>query len=75
MTPFRGVLTAMVTPFADDRSLDVESARKLASYLVENGSHGVVVAGTTGESPTLSDDEKIELLEAVLDEIGVRLRP
>ncbi len=60
----------MVTPFADDRSLDVPSARKLASYLVENGSHGVVVAGTTGESPTLSDDEKIELLEAVLDEIG-----
>jgi 4-hydroxy-tetrahydrodipicolinate synthase len=70
MTPFRGVLTAMVTPFADDRSLDVDGARKLASYLIENGSHGVVVAGTTGESATLSDDEKIELLEAVLDEIG-----
>ena len=70
MTPFRGVLTAMVTPFADDRSLDVAGARKLASYLVENGSHGVVVAGTTGEGPTLSDDETIELLEAVLDEIG-----
>ena len=60
----------MVTPFADDRSLDVAGARTLASYLVENGSHGVVVAGTTGESPTLSDDETIELLEAVLDEIG-----
>ena len=60
----------MVTPFADDRSLDVDGARKLASYLVENGSHGVVVAGTTGEGPTLSDDETIELLEAVLDEIG-----
>ena len=60
----------MVTPFADDRSLDVAGARALASYLVENGSHGVVVAGTTGESPTLSDDETIELLEAVLDEIG-----
>ncbi len=72
MAPFRGVLTAMVTPFADDRSLDVAGARKLASYLVENGSHGVVVAGTTGEGPTLSDDETIELLEAVLDEIGVR---
>jgi 4-hydroxy-tetrahydrodipicolinate synthase len=70
MTPFRGVLTAMVTPFTDDRSLDVAGARKLASYLVDNGSHGVVVAGTTGESATLSDDEKIELLEAVLDEIG-----
>jgi 4-hydroxy-tetrahydrodipicolinate synthase len=60
----------MVTPFAGDGSLDVEGARKLASYLVENGSHGVVVAGTTGESPTLNDDEKIQLLEAVLDEIG-----
>ncbi|MDQ3759858.1 MAG: 4-hydroxy-tetrahydrodipicolinate synthase [Actinomycetota bacterium] len=70
MTPFRGVLTAMVTPFADDRSLDEEGARRLAAHLVENGSHGVVVAGTTGESPTLSDDEKIDLLETVLDEIG-----
>ncbi len=60
----------MVTPFAEDRSLDVGGARKLASYLIENGSHGVVVAGTTGEGPTLSDSETIELLEAVLDEIG-----
>jgi 4-hydroxy-tetrahydrodipicolinate synthase len=60
----------MVTPFGDDHSLDIEGARKLASYLVENGSHGVVVSGTTGESPTLSDDETIELLEAVLGEIG-----
>ncbi len=60
----------MVTPFADDRSLDEEGARRLAAHLVENGSHGVVVAGTTGESPTLSDDEKIDLLETVLDEIG-----
>ena len=70
MSPFRGVLTAMVTPFADDGSLDREAARRLAAYLCENGSHGVVVAGTTGESATLSDDEKIELLEAVLEEIG-----
>ncbi len=60
----------MVTPFADDRSLDVADARKLAAHLVENGSHGVVVAGTTGEGPTLSDDETIELLEAILEEIG-----
>jgi 4-hydroxy-tetrahydrodipicolinate synthase len=70
MTPFKGVLTAMVTPFAEDRSLDLDGARNLASYLVDNGSHGVVVAGTTGEGPTLSDDETIELLEAVLGEIG-----
>ena len=60
----------MVTPFASDGSLDTEAARRLAAYLVENGSHGVVVAGTTGESPTLSDDEKIQLLETVLGEIG-----
>lgn len=70
MGPFHGVLTAMVTPFADDESLDLDGSRRLASHLVENGSHGVVVAGTTGESATLSDDEKIALLEAVLAEIG-----
>jgi len=72
MARFPGVITAMVTPFAEDGSLDVAGARALASYLLENGSHGVVVAGTTGESPTLSDDEKIQLLEAVLEEIGDR---
>lgn len=60
----------MVTPFHDDGSLDLPGARTLASHLVANGSHGVVVAGTTGESPTLTDDEKIALLEAVLEEIG-----
>jgi 4-hydroxy-tetrahydrodipicolinate synthase len=60
----------MVTPFADDGALDVPAARRLARYLVENGSHGLVVAGTTGESPTLSDAEKLELLEAVRDEVG-----
>jgi 4-hydroxy-tetrahydrodipicolinate synthase len=70
MTPFRGILTAMVTPFRDDGALDLVGARRLASHLIENGSHGVVVAGTTGEAPTLTDDEKLELLEAVLDEIG-----
>jgi 4-hydroxy-tetrahydrodipicolinate synthase len=70
MATVSGVLTAMVTPFTDDGALDVPAARRLARYLVENGSHGVVVAGTTGESPTLSDDEKLELLEAVQDEIG-----
>lgn len=62
----------MVTPFAADESLDLEAARRLAAHLVDHGSHGVVVAGTTGEAPTLSDDEKIALLEAVLDEIGDR---
>jgi 4-hydroxy-tetrahydrodipicolinate synthase len=70
MATVSGVLTAMVTPFTDDGALDVPAARRLARHLVENGSHGVVVAGTTGESPTLSDDEKLELLEAVQEEIG-----
>jgi len=72
MASLSGVITAMVTPFAEDGALDVESARTLAAHLVENGSHGLVVAGTTGESPTLSDDEKLRLLDAVLDEVGDR---
>jgi 4-hydroxy-tetrahydrodipicolinate synthase len=70
MSTLSGLITAMVTPFADDGSLDVPAARRLARYLVDNGSHGVVVAGTTGESPTLTDAEKLELLEAVQDEVG-----
>jgi 4-hydroxy-tetrahydrodipicolinate synthase len=70
MPTFSGVLTAMVTPFADDGSVDVQRARSLASYLVEHGSHGLVVAGTTGESATLSDTEKLRLWDAVLEEVG-----
>jgi 4-hydroxy-tetrahydrodipicolinate synthase len=72
MPEIRGVITAMVTPFAADESVDLEAARRLAAYLVDHGSHGLVVAGTTGEAPTLSDDEKIAVLEAVLDEVGDR---
>jgi 4-hydroxy-tetrahydrodipicolinate synthase len=60
----------MVTPFAGDGSLDLSAARSLARRLVNEGSHGLVVSGTTGESPTLSDDEKLGLLEAVLEEVG-----
>jgi 4-hydroxy-tetrahydrodipicolinate synthase len=70
MTELRGVLTAMVTPFADDGALDLAAARRLARHLIENGSHGLVVGGTTGESPTVSDDEKMRLLDLVLDEVG-----
>jgi 4-hydroxy-tetrahydrodipicolinate synthase len=70
MPTISGVITAMVTPFSEDGSLDREAARRVARYLVDNGSHGVVVAGTTGESATLDDDEKLILLAAVLDEIG-----
>jgi 4-hydroxy-tetrahydrodipicolinate synthase len=72
MTELQGVLTAMVTPFAEDGSVDEAGARSLARHLVENGSHGVVVAGTTGESPTLSDSEDAALLRAVVDEVGDR---
>ena len=60
----------MVTPFAEDGSVDEAGARSLARHLVENGSHGVVVAGTTGESPTLTDDEDGALLRAIVDEVG-----
>jgi 4-hydroxy-tetrahydrodipicolinate synthase len=70
MPHFSGVITAMVTPFADDGSVDLGRARSLAAHLVEHGSHGLVISGTTGESPTLSDAEKLRLLEAVLDEVG-----
>jgi 4-hydroxy-tetrahydrodipicolinate synthase len=66
------VLTAIVTPFKRDRSLDLERFRALASYLVDNGSDGLVVTGTTGESPTLSDGERFQLYEAAVDEVGDR---
>jgi 4-hydroxy-tetrahydrodipicolinate synthase len=66
------VLTAIVTPFKADGSLDLDAFRSLAHHLVENGSDGLVVAGTTGESPTLSDDERFALFEAAVDEVGDR---
>jgi 4-hydroxy-tetrahydrodipicolinate synthase len=62
----------MVTPFAEDGSVDIDAARRLASHLVDHGSHGLVVAGTTGEAPTLSDSEKLSLFHAILDEVGGR---
>jgi len=70
MHAIRGVITAMATPFGEDGSVDEAAARSLARHLVENGSHGVVVAGTTGECPTLTDEEQISLLRAVVEEIG-----
>jgi 4-hydroxy-tetrahydrodipicolinate synthase len=66
------VLTAIVTPFARDGSVDLERFRALAWHLVENGSDGLVVTGTTGESPTLTDDERFELYAAAVDEVGER---
>jgi len=71
---FGEVLTAMVTPFNDDGSLNVEGARKLASHLVSHGSDGLVVCGTTGESPVLRHEEKLALFEAVVDETGDRAK-
>ena len=66
------VLTAMVTPFRPDGSVDLDSFRALARHLVDNGSDGLVVTGTTGESPTLTDDERFELYAAALEEVGDR---
>ena len=66
------VLTAIVTPFQPDGSLDVDAFRRLAVHLVDNGSDGLVVAGTTGEAPTLEDGEKLELFAAALDVVGDR---
>lgn len=69
-TDFGRIMTAMVTPFNKDLSVNYGQARKLAGYLVDNGSDGLVVSGTTGESPTLSKEEKIELFRAVVEEVG-----
>ena len=66
------VLTATVTPFDADGAVDYERYRELCAFLVENGSDGVVVSGTTGESPTLSDHERVELLRVAIDSIGDR---
>jgi len=59
------LLTAMITPFHEDGSVNYDAAQQLAKQLVEDGSDGVVIAGSTGESPTLSDDEKIRLIELI----------
>lgn len=68
------VLTAMVTPFAQDGSVDTATAARLATRLVDSGCDGLVVSGTTGESPTTTDDEKLTLLRAVLAAVGDRAR-
>jgi len=66
------ILTAIVTPFKADGAVDLERFRAIASHLVENGSDGLVVTGTTGEAPTLSDEERFALYEAAVDEVGER---
>ena len=66
------VLTAIVTPFREDGAVDYDRFRELPGHLIENGSDGLVVTGTTGESPTLTDDERFELYAAAVDAIGDR---
>lgn len=68
------VLTAMVTPFKPDGTLDTVTAARLATRLVDSGCDGLVLSGTTGESPTTTDDEKLRLLRTVLDAVGDRAR-
>lgn len=70
MVAIEGVITAMATPFAEDGTVDLDGGRRLAAHLLKHGSHGLVVGGTTGECPTLTDGETIELLEAVRAEVG-----
>jgi 4-hydroxy-tetrahydrodipicolinate synthase len=67
-----GVLTAIVTPFLDDGGVDFDGFQRLAQHLVDSGSDGIVVAGTTGESPTLSDGERLDLVAAAVEAVGER---
>jgi 4-hydroxy-tetrahydrodipicolinate synthase len=71
MARFGRVLTAMVTPFDDNGALDLDGARKLARWLQDNGNDGLVVAGTTGESPVLTDDERLSLFAAVIESVTI----
>ena len=69
-TPLGELLTAMVTPFQADGTVNFASARRLAHHLIETGSDGIVVCGTTGEGPTVSDREKLDLFDAITAEVG-----
>ncbi|MBV9098235.1 MAG: dihydrodipicolinate synthase family protein, partial [Frankiaceae bacterium] len=68
--PFGRMVTAMVTPFRADGSLDLDGAQTLARHLVDAGNDGLVVSGTTGESPTTTDEEKDRLLRAMVEAVG-----
>lgn len=70
--PFGRVLTAMVTPFKTDGSVDLDAVARVADHLVANGNDGIVVSGTTGEAPTTSVAEDGEILRAVIDAVGER---
>jgi 4-hydroxy-tetrahydrodipicolinate synthase len=71
MPRFGRVVTAMVTPFNRDQSLNLDGARRLAKWLQDNGNDGLVVAGTTGESSVLTDDERLSLFEAVISAVSI----
>jgi 4-hydroxy-tetrahydrodipicolinate synthase len=73
MAYFGRVATAMVTPFDEKGKMDLDKATKLVHYLIENGTDSIVVAGTTGESPTLSTEEKLTLLEHVVKVVNKRV--
>ena len=72
--PFGRLLTAMVTPFKDDLSIDWAGVEKLAAHLISTGHDGIVVNGTTGEAPTTSDDEKIEIIKVVRNAVSGRAK-
>src|SRR4051794_37069117 len=70
MRPYEGLFTAMVTPFRPDGSVDEEAAVAIGRHLLAHGSHGLVVAGTTGEAATMSDEEHLGLVELIVRELG-----
>jgi 4-hydroxy-tetrahydrodipicolinate synthase len=70
MRPYEGLLTAMITPFHADGGVNEDAAVAIARHLLANGSHGLVVAGTTGEAATLTDDEQVHLVELIVSEAG-----
>jgi 4-hydroxy-tetrahydrodipicolinate synthase len=72
--PFGRALTAIVTPMRPDGGLDLDGLQKVAGHLLDTGHDGIVVNGTTGESPTTSDEEKVTILEAVLEAVGERAK-
>lgn len=73
MKEIQGLLTAIATPFDERGEVDLDAARRLAAHLLEHGSHGLVVGGSTGECPTLTDGETIELLRGIRDEVGAEV--
>ena len=71
MARFGRVLSAMITPFTDQGALDLDEARRLARWLQDNGHDGLVIAGTTGEAPVLTDDERLSLFAAVIEAVTI----